>query len=84
MRNPAKRRGNGARRGSRKSALSNQQPTDTTTPESSASSTLASEKRMMARALARVLGGEIVPDDPNINPEHRRIFHRPGDNESSH
>jgi hypothetical protein len=39
---------------------------------------------MTALALARVLGGEVGPDDPNVNPEHLRIFYRAGDNESSH
>ncbi len=82
MKNPAKRRGSG-RRGSKKSASSNELPTNSTPPESTASPLVAGQ-RMMALALAKVLGGEVPPDDPNFNPEHRRIFYRSGDNESKH
>jgi hypothetical protein len=80
MRKTAKRRGS---RGSKKPDISNQPPTDTP-PESSASSSLESEQLMMAQAIARVLAGETVPENPEVKPEHRRILHRDGDNKSSH
>ena len=42
------------------------------------------EQQMMARWIARVLGGEVVPGDPNVKREHLRLLYRDGDNTTQH
>jgi hypothetical protein len=44
------------------------------------------EQEMMAHWLARVLGGEVFPDNPHVNVkrEHLRLLYRPGDNTTKH